>query len=75
MLTFLKMIHEFNNPIPVIIKETKQEAYAIYVISGGSIENDIWTVVVCETSEIIHCTTQQLLMYKNRTLGIETKSA
>jgi hypothetical protein len=65
------MIHEFLHPIPVIIKETKQTAYAIYVVSSGTFENDIWTVAVCDTSQILHCTTDQLLMYKNKTFGIE----
>ena len=26
---------QFNNPIPIIIKETGQEGYAIYVESSG----------------------------------------
>lgn len=64
---------EFRNPIPVIIKETKQEAYAIYAVSGGTFENDLWTIVVCETSEILHCRTDQLLMYRNKTFGIGIK--
>lgn len=62
---------EFRKPIPVIIKETKQEAYAIYAVSSGTFENDLWTVVVCDTSEILHCRTDQLLMYKNFTFGIK----
>lgn len=67
------MMLEFKNPIPVLIKETKQEAYAIYAVNGGMFENDIWAVVVCETSEILHCRTDQLLMYKNHTFGIKEK--
>jgi len=64
------MMLEFRNPIPVLLKETKQEAYAIYVISGGTFENDVWTVVVCDTSAIIHCTTDQIVIYKNKTFEI-----
>jgi len=62
---------EFRNPIPVIIKETKQVGYAIYAVNSGMFENDCWCIVVCDTSEILHCTTDQLLMYKNATFGIK----
>lgn len=64
---------EFRNPMPVLIKETKQVGYAIYAVSSGTFENDCWTIVVCETSEILHCRTDQLLMYKNHTFGIKEK--
>lgn len=67
-----KMI-EFNNPIPVIIKETGAEAMAIYVNSGGSFENDIWCVVVCEGGDIIHVRTDQIKMYNNKTFDIAGK--
>jgi len=68
------MIHEFAKPIPLIIKKTKKEAYAIYVESGGMFENDIWTVVICDTSEILHCTTDQILMFKNKTFEIKSSN-
>jgi len=62
---------QFETPIPVILKDTKQEAYALYVESGGLLENDIWTVIVCETSQILHCMTDQLLIHANFTFGIK----
>lgn len=68
------MIHEFRNPIPVIIKENKREGYALYVQSGGMFENDIFTVCLCDTSEIIHCTTAQLLINRNHTFEIGSKT-
>ena len=58
------------NPIPVIIKETGAEAIAIYCLSGGSFENDIWTVVLCNGGEIIHVRTDQIKMYTNKTFDI-----
>ena len=35
---------EFKNPIPVITP--LGDGYAIYVLNGGTFENDIWTVVM-----------------------------
>jgi hypothetical protein len=32
---------EFKKPIPVVVKETKQEGYAIYVTNGGNLEEKI----------------------------------
>ena len=61
---------EFNNPIPVIIKETKKEAMVIYVNSSGSFENDIWTVVLCDGGDIIHVRTDQIKIQNNKTFGI-----
>lgn len=65
------MVLEFRNPIPIIIKETKQEAYAIYAVSGGTFENDLWCLALCDEGQILHCTTDQILMHKNHTFGIE----
>ena len=61
---------EFRNPIPVIIKETGQEAMAMYVLGGGTFENDIFTVVLCEGGNIIHVRTDQIKMYTNKTFDI-----
>lgn len=62
---------EFKNPIPVIIKESKKEAMAIYAISGGTFENDLWTVVLCEGGDIITVRTDQIKMYINKTFDIK----
>jgi hypothetical protein len=64
------MIHEFNNPIPLIIKETGGEAMGLYVTSGNTFENDILTVVLCDGGDIIHVRTDQIKMYNNKTFDI-----
>lgn len=64
------MIHEFNKPIPVIIKHLQEEGYAIYCESGGLFENDVWTVCHCKGGHIKHYTTEQLLIHKNGTYEI-----
>ena len=63
-------IHEFKNPIPVIVEECL-EGYAIYVESGGSFENDFWCVVLCSGGIIRHYATDQIKIHKNATLKIE----
>jgi len=67
------MMLEFRNPIPVIIKETGQEAYAIYVTSSGTFENDLFTIALCDGGDIITVTVSQIMMYKNATFGINAK--
>lgn len=64
------MILEFKNPIPVIIKETGAEAMAIYTLSGGTFENDLWTIVLCEGGNIITVRIDQIKMYNNKTFDI-----
>lgn len=61
---------EFKNPIPVIIKETGQEAMAIYVTQSGTWENDLWTIAMCDGGNIITVTTEQIKMYVNKTFEI-----
>ncbi len=63
-------IHEFRKPIKVIVKETMEEAYALYTESGDMYSNDIWTIVLCNGGQILHCTTQQILVEVNKTFGI-----
>ena len=41
------MMLEFQKPIPVVVEGNK-EGYAIYVTNGGTFENDIWCVVLCD---------------------------
>lgn len=64
------MIHEFNNPIPVITEIG--EGYALYTRDGGTFENDIWTVVM-EDGRILHFRTDQLKIYANATFDIKKK--
>ena len=62
------MIHEFNNPIRVVVEDNKK-GYAIYVRDGGTFENDIWCVVHREGGPI-HATAAQRSEAFLRTLGL-----
>ena len=64
------MVHEFQNPIPLIIKENSKEAMAIYVVTSGTFENDILTVVLCDGGDIIHVRTDQVKVHNNATFDI-----
>ena len=64
---------QFRTFVPVIIKETNESAYAIYVESGGMLENDIWTCVLCEGGIVRHYRTDQILIHKNATFDISIK--
>ncbi len=61
---------EFKKPIPVIVKSTGADAMAIYATSGGSFENDLWTVVICDGGDIITVRTDHIKMYSNTTFDI-----
>lgn len=63
------MIHEFRNPIPVVVEGDKN-GYALYVRDGGAFENDIWCVVLCDGGDVRHYMSNQIKMYVNATLGI-----
>ena len=62
-------MHEFNNPIPVIVEE--KEGYAISVRDGGTWENDIWCVVHCNSGIVRHYRSDQVKMYYNATFDIK----
>ena len=61
---------QFNTPIPIVVKETKEDGYALYVESGGMLENDIWTCVLRNGGTIRHYNTSQLVIYNNATFNI-----
>lgn len=63
------MIHEFNNPIPVVVEGDKN-GYALYVRDGGLYENDIWCVVHCIGGFVRHYKSDQIKIYANATFGI-----
>lgn len=63
---------EFKNPIPVIVENSK-EGYAIYVSNGGTFENDIWCVVLCDGGDVRHYQTSQIKIYHNATFEIIKK--
>lgn len=64
------MMLEFKKPIPVIVEDTK-EGYAIYVTNGGTFENDIWCVVLCEGGIVRHYNSAQIKIYQNETFYIK----
>jgi hypothetical protein len=61
---------EFKNPIPVIV-EDKKEGLAIYVTNGGTFENDIWCVVLCEGGIVRHYRSDQIKIHFNSTFDIK----
>jgi hypothetical protein len=61
---------EFRNPIPVIVENGK-EGYAIYVTNGGTLENDIWCIVLCEGGIVRHYRSDQIKIHQNGTFDIE----
>lgn len=66
------MIHEFKNPLPVVVEDNK-DAYAIYVRDGGTFENDIWCVVHCDGGTVRHYRSDQLKIFINATFDILKK--
>jgi hypothetical protein len=60
---------EFKNPIPVVVENDK-EGYAIYVTNGGTFENDIWCIVLCEGGTVRHYRTDQIKIHNNATLDL-----
>jgi hypothetical protein len=66
------MIHEFNNPIPVVTD--LGDGYIIYVTSGGTFENDIFTVVLENGGIIRHFRSDQVKVQQNLTFDIKKKS-
>ena len=63
------MIHEFRNPIPVVVENDK-DGYALYVRDGGAFENDIWCIVLCDGGHVRHYMSDQIKIHINATLGI-----
>ncbi len=65
------MIHQFENPIPVITPLGK--GYLFYVKDNGMFENDEFCVVL-ESGELRHFTTKQIKIEKNYTYEINANS-
>lgn len=61
---------EFKSPIPVIVEGGK-EGYAIYVTNGGTFENDIWCVVLCDGGIVRHYRSDQIQIHNNATLDLK----
>ena len=66
------MIHEFNNPIPVVV-ESDKNGYSIYVRDGGTFENDIWCVVHCDGGVVRHYRSDQIKIHYNATFCVSKK--
>jgi hypothetical protein len=64
------MMFELSNPLPVITP--LGEGYVFYVTSGGTFENDIWTVVLINGGKIKHFRTDQINVHKNGTFDIKS---
>lgn len=64
------MMLEFQKPIPVVVEGNK-EGYAIYVTNGGTFENDIWCVVLCDGGIVRHYNSSQIKIYQNETFYIK----
>lgn len=67
---------EFKNPIPVVVEDGK-EGYALYVRDGGTFENDIWCVTLCQEGIVRHYRSDQIRIHYNSTFDItkETKAS
>lgn len=61
---------EFKNPIPVVVEGNK-EGYAIYVTNGGTFENDIWCVVLCDGGIVRHYRSDQIRIHFNATFDVK----
>jgi hypothetical protein len=63
----MKML-EFKNPLPVVIEG--EDGYAIYVTNGGTFENDVWCVVLCNGGHVRHYRSDQIKIHTNVTFGL-----
>lgn len=59
---------EFRQPIP--LRTPLGEGFAIYVTEAGGLANDTWLVVL-DSGQLRHFTTEQLQHVPNGTLGIQ----
>lgn len=62
------MIHEFNKPVPCVTP--LGDGYVWYVESSGTLENDVFTVILCEGGIVRHFLTDQINIWENKTFGI-----
>lgn len=64
---------QFTTPIPVVlVSDPTQAGYAIYVTNGGTWENDVWCVVLCDGGHIRHYRSDQIRAYNNATFEVTT---
>jgi hypothetical protein len=67
------MMLEFKKPIPVVVGDNNEDGYAIYVVNGGTFENDVWCVVLCDGGYVRHYLSNQIKIYNNLTFNIIKK--
>lgn len=65
------MIYEFKNPVPCVTP--LGEGYVWYVKPNGILENDELTVILCDSGDIRHFTTNQVKIHSNSTYEIKKK--
>ena len=61
---------EFQHPIPVVVEGDK-DGYAIYVTNGGTFENDVWCVALCDGGHVRHYASDQVKIHANATFEIK----
>jgi hypothetical protein len=54
-----------------VIVETDKDGYAIYVTNSGTLENDIWCVVLCDGGIVRHYRSDQIRIHSNSTFDIK----
>ena len=63
------MIYEPNYPTPC--DTPLGDGYVWYIKSNGFLENDEVTVILCNTGEVRHFTTDQIKIWHNETYKIK----
>jgi hypothetical protein len=63
------MMLEFRSPVPVVTP--LGEGYAIYVTSGGTMEDDCWAVALCDGGQVRHFISSDIKIWNNSTYGIK----
>lgn len=62
-------------PYPIPVNTQLGEGYVIYVESSSMLENDVWTICLCESGIVKHFTTDQITISKNYTFQINEKKS
>jgi hypothetical protein len=68
------MIVFCDMPIMCVVKDEEgnvHDGYLLYVESGGTHSNDIWTIIHCNGGIIRHYSTKQVRISKNLTFDIK----
>lgn len=57
-------------PIPVVVENGK-DGYVLYIETSGMLENDLFTVVLCDGGFVRHYNSSQIRIHRNATFNIE----